>query len=119
MYLSMRRGHAPPAKARVPHLTPSIACVPTPVTRGTRDACTDLIMSRLQGTFGVIVVYVTLCARVVLHALAAYRRVRNSEPPQPRAPAKAVDGACAGAQPTRGSLLVMLPGLYLRRLAAW
>ena len=64
-------------------------------------------MSRLQGTFGVIVVYVTLCARVVLHALAAYRRVRSSEPPHARAPAKA-DGAGAGAQPTRGSLLVSL-----------
>lgn len=66
-------------------------------------------MSTLQGTFGVIVVYVTLCARVVLHALAAYRRVRSSEPAQPHAPAKAVDGAGAGAQPTRGSLLVRLP----------
>ena len=82
-------------------------------------ACTNTIVSRLQGTFGVIVVYVTLCARVVLHALAAYRRVRNSEPPQPYAPAKAVDGACAGAQPTRGSLLVMLLRLHHRIRAAW
>ncbi|KAK9845738.1 hypothetical protein WJX81_001040 [Elliptochloris bilobata] len=63
-----------------------------------------LLHASIYGTFGVVVVYTLLCARVVLHALSAYRRVRSSEAPPQQPPAKG--GACAGAQPTRGSLLV-------------
>lgn len=72
-----------------------------------RPFCQEKCASLSQGTLCVIVVYLLLCGRVVLHALLAYRRARSSAAPQ-AGPAAKTSTAAADAQPARGSLLVRL-----------